>query len=83
MNKTCPVCGKKFAAHNSRHVYCSLVCHHQAEHMRKAAREGRTYQPRRKPDPIIVPRIRTIDDVVRAAAFAGLSYGEYVAKFED
>lgn len=68
-DKTCPICGTRFVTDIAQQKYCDAEC---AEIGYKEAQ--RRYRDKSK------RKTATLDDKVRAAAEAGLSYGQYVIR---
>lgn len=69
MRKRCKVCKKHFITSKEFRTFCSLECKEQVE------RYKRLKKPRKKRCNM------SIDEIVRNALSEGLSYGQYVAKY--
>ena len=68
-DKTCPICGTRFITDLSMQKYCDEECAGKA--YREAQKRYRNKKKKKK---------TTLDDKVKAAAEAGLSYGQYVIR---
>lgn len=77
----CAVCGKPFVRLTANAKYCSKAC------ARKRNRQKTRADDKKIRDLMAgrarLPRSQSLEDVVRAAAESGLSYGEYVARMES
>jgi len=71
-DRTCPICGTRFVTDIGQQKYCDAECKEKAYHA--AQQRYRDRQKKKK---------GTLDDVVRAADAAGLSYGQYVARMRN
>ncbi len=85
--KVCPGCGEKFHSTSTGRKYCCDACKREAL-LRRATQERQGARPvfrdRRPPDP--PPRSKdkadwTLADICAAAREAGLTYGQYVARY--
>ena len=79
LTRICIVCGKEFEATRRDRIYCSERCRCRSAKRREYERiryARARAQSAPKPE-------RSIDDVVRAAAFSGQSYGQFVAGLKD
>ena len=75
--RTCSICGKVFTACSTRHKYCGDDCRKVATKTweRERCRREKEARERKKKN------ARTIGEISAAAKKAGMTYGEYVAKF--
>ncbi len=72
---TCDLCGEKFISYRSNIKYCSDACRKEANlinnRRNKEERKGE-YKP--------TQMTTTLDETIRQAREAGMSYGQYVAQ---
>ena len=71
-DRTCPICGTRFVTDIAQQKYCDAECKEKAYH---AAQQR--YRDKKK------KKKTTLDDTVRAADAAGLTYGQYVARMRN
>ena len=70
------MCGKRFEKKNSTHKYCSSSCSEKAKR-KKQYEEFKVGEERR----VEGVRGKSIQEIVKEATKAGMSYGMYVARF--
>ncbi len=76
--KICERCGKTFTPRGTVDKYCSDDCRYAVQKERSRT-YNRNYKAKKKaPKP---EQKRSIGEIALAAKKAGMSYGEYVAKF--
>ena len=78
--RACPVCGKLTVFTSKKKIYCSQACFekYRQEYMREKQKESRQRKrAARTRKPI------AIEEVIRRAEAEHLSYGQYVAKYEN
>lgn len=79
--KKCPICGKEFHPERITGVYCSKECAGIGNCQKACAasrrqREREALKPKKK-------KLDNITEIQRKAQAAGLSYGQYIAKYGD
>lgn len=76
--KTCERCGKAFEAARRDQKFCCCDCRWRANNtrVREKEREERLETPRPE-------KSESLEDVARAAAASGMTYGRYVAWMEQ
>jgi len=83
--KVCAYCGKTFEHNNTQTKYCGNECR-AAVQREQNLRHRRKYLDRQatKPKAKRKPKIekpKTLSEIAAAAREAGMTYGEYVAKY--
>ena len=74
----CTECGREFCLRDGEKLrkFCTLEC--RAKHFNKIQRMNRASARQAKKAAKPIPRRLTLDEKIRAADAAGLSYGQYV-----
>ena len=70
----CQYCGKIFYTRTTGDKWCSPRCHSDYNH------KNRTWAQKRAWEASVKESTKSLNDIVKAATEAGMSYGEYVAK---
>lgn len=86
--KPCKVCGKLFKPFRSTHVYCSGDCNRKVERQRYRnslkynAEKQREYKAKKKLEKAEKERVKNaLVEIAIKAREEGLTYGQYVAKY--
>lgn len=86
VSRDCKMCGAHFTAENPKARYCSPECSHKGKLKRseesRARRRERYSAARRVERAQAELRKNALNEIVRRAEAAGMSYGNYVAKAE-
>lgn len=94
--KMCVECGRVFTIsyHENRKVCCSVECkikhtkkvdaarYQEQKEERKAEREAKKQKVEEEVKPVRRRKIPSLDEIAVLARKAGMTYGQYVAKYE-
>lgn len=79
----CSICGREFEGRASNAKYCSYEC--MKEGARISNRNRKRYRSQKRKD-LMTQQIRystsSVAEIAKAAAAAGMTYGEYVGRFK-